>query len=486
MVQQNNINIIHHANQQWILEWKDTNRQKQWDVGNKFIPMFKFCKKRKEFFTQEFAEVWYKSPYKYHMNMNVKSFGNDSKINCHLDLCFENGQPVVQDKKQPVISKNEKVFDMKTNDIKLGPFQFNVCSYKYDAKKFRLQVILSVDSEVTHQRQTICILSSPPFIIKAKKPIAKPGIKSGKKRTRASNNNDEDSSSDVVPPTNNSNEGIENNNHNNISPSLASSNHTTNQLIPNLGTPHFHSSSFQTNDSIQEALQLEERKKYLEQQILRCSSLINAIAGRAIQKYGGIPSSLLPFRDSLYSLNNNDHSATRNQPNLLQPLNNPYPSNISSSEILNNSHPPIHNIPNIQDSSVNNESDSYHQTFKRMKPLDSITLPSIEKTSNGLLVQPHYLHNNLQHHLPPPYELTRRDNQEDSVFPQRGNQINPLLTHSLNSVHKISEPNTFGDYGITTNNHGPTTQQQQPLLHSYPFHSTTPLLRHAIVSKKEL
>jgi hypothetical protein len=53
----------------------------------------------------------------------------------------------------------------------LGPFQFNICSYKQEGKKFRLVLFVS-DSE-----KTIAFTVSPPFLIRAKKPIIRPGLK---------------------------------------------------------------------------------------------------------------------------------------------------------------------------------------------------------------------------------------------------------------------------------------------------------------------
>jgi len=77
------------------------------------------------------------------------------------------------------LSKQDCSFILKDDEYqaKLGPFQFNVCSYKHEGKKFRLVVTVLLGN-------VKCVsFTSPTFLIKAKKPIVKPGIK-GKKRKR--------------------------------------------------------------------------------------------------------------------------------------------------------------------------------------------------------------------------------------------------------------------------------------------------------------
>lgn len=53
----------------WRVDWNETC-QKEKETWNLSIPKFKYCKKRKEFFTEDWTDVWYKNPYKY----NSKSF----------------------------------------------------------------------------------------------------------------------------------------------------------------------------------------------------------------------------------------------------------------------------------------------------------------------------------------------------------------------------------------------------------------------------
>eukprot|EP01080_Neovahlkampfia_damariscottae_P009604 gene9604-1806_t len=91
-------------------------------------------------------------------------------INSHVDLVFENGTKIAA-------NPNEKacVTPCSGNIINgkcvLGPFQFNICSYKQEGKKFRLVLFVS-DAE-----KTLAFTVSPPFLIRAKKPIIRPGLK---------------------------------------------------------------------------------------------------------------------------------------------------------------------------------------------------------------------------------------------------------------------------------------------------------------------
>ncbi|KAG2386398.1 hypothetical protein C9374_002844 [Naegleria lovaniensis] len=190
------------SNDAWQVEWLDSKREHEWELGE--FPQFKACKKRKEFFTSQFETIWYKIPYKYHMLMKMNSFGNDyvsaatlttqnakqpsrkalnelnkNKVKCRVEICFEDGSPVLPGDGQPCcMSNTEHAFD--GMNLKLGPFQFNICSYKYGYKKFRLLVILSVregaNTNSTNYKDVV-VLKSPPFVIKSKKPIARPGSK---------------------------------------------------------------------------------------------------------------------------------------------------------------------------------------------------------------------------------------------------------------------------------------------------------------------
>ncbi|EFC41410.1 predicted protein [Naegleria gruberi] len=212
-------------NANWKVSWTDSNREREWQLGE--FPQFKACKKRKEFFTAQFENIWYKIPYKYHMLMKVKSFGKDyitvsqdtngkpltkkalselnkNRVKCRVEICFEDGSPVLpSDGQQCCMSNTEHSFD--GLNLKLGPFQFNICSYKYGYKKFRLNVILSArangtqdDSEPTFT--DVVTLQSPPFIIKSKKPIARPGAK---KALQQANTSDSEQPT-VQSPTENS------------------------------------------------------------------------------------------------------------------------------------------------------------------------------------------------------------------------------------------------------------------------------------------
>lgn len=209
IVENNNAASSNHQDS-WQTEWLDSKREHEWELGE--FPQFKACKKRKEFFTSQFETIWYKIPYKYHMLMKMNSFGNDyvstatltsqnakqpsrkalnelnkNKVKCRVEICFEDGSPVLPGDGQPCcMSNTEHSFD--GMNLKLGPFQFNICSYKYGYKKFRLLVILSVREGNTNSNtyKDVVVLKSPPFVIKSKKPIARPGSKKQQQQQQAS------------------------------------------------------------------------------------------------------------------------------------------------------------------------------------------------------------------------------------------------------------------------------------------------------------
>lgn len=212
-------------------------------------PQFKFCKKRKEFFSNEYDPIWYKSPYKYNMRMKVTSSKNcltddlfTRLVVTHDDgsavkfkgetITFSHGtqnyqqqtlaaSSVVKSEENQANNSTETVTATPTptvkrrtkqsaptryHELKVGPFQFNVCSYKFDGKKFRLSIhvfqklSLSATNERQQQEREICVLTSPAFLIKAKKPIAKPGIKSHKRSFDEMNQQQQQASNHQASP----------------------------------------------------------------------------------------------------------------------------------------------------------------------------------------------------------------------------------------------------------------------------------------------
>jgi hypothetical protein len=189
----------------FALQWNQPELSSNYIIDQ---PQFKFCKKRKEFFSNEYEQIWYKSPYKYNMRMKVTSAVPclSADLVTTISISHEDGSivkckgdtitftaPMSQkrrgskknesssssessDSEEEVNNQNKPQTPTCHHEIKLGPFQFNVCSYKYDGKKFRLMIHLS-----TRSGQQVCSLTSPAFLIKAKKPIVKPGIKSKKR-----------------------------------------------------------------------------------------------------------------------------------------------------------------------------------------------------------------------------------------------------------------------------------------------------------------
>jgi hypothetical protein len=107
--------------------------------------------------------------------MMLKGKNLEPNMSVLVDVVYDDFGKINED----CLSKQDCSFTLKDDEYhaKLGPFQFNVCSYKHEGKKFRLVVTVLLGN-------VKCVtFTSPTFIIKAKKPIVKPGIK-GKKRKR--------------------------------------------------------------------------------------------------------------------------------------------------------------------------------------------------------------------------------------------------------------------------------------------------------------
>eukprot|EP01080_Neovahlkampfia_damariscottae_P005670 gene5670-9491_t len=149
-------------NTKWSTEFlSNSNPSKNWIFKT---PQFKYCKKRKEFFSEEFNDVWYKAPYKYHMIMEAVNIPIDLKAS--LEVVYEDFSKI--DIPEALSLMTQSCF--KQGKLCLEPFQFNVCSYKLDGRKFRLQIGIYSNDEV-HELNLV----SPAFTIKSKKPISKPG-----------------------------------------------------------------------------------------------------------------------------------------------------------------------------------------------------------------------------------------------------------------------------------------------------------------------
>ena len=171
-------------NTQWFSQWLSSTLQQQRESWIISTPKFKYCKKRKEFFTDDFTDTWYKSPYKYHMLLTT--YNVPSEVSVKLNLIYEDGSKVEDE--NPVTITESTITKLKGTEEHqhvIGPFQFNVCSYKHEGRKFKVQIALVLDEKVVYQ------MNSPSFIIKAKKPISKPGLKN-KKRKREDETEEEE------------------------------------------------------------------------------------------------------------------------------------------------------------------------------------------------------------------------------------------------------------------------------------------------------
>lgn len=139
----------------------------QYFTTYKFVvstPRFKGCKLKKETFSDQFNDIWYKAPYKY--QLQIETGEKVDNLKATIELVYEDLSKIIS--KQDLITQHDGLFE--GNIVAIGPFQFNCCSYKQENRKFRLLITLNNGSP-------LCALFSPAFTIKAKKPIIRPGIK---------------------------------------------------------------------------------------------------------------------------------------------------------------------------------------------------------------------------------------------------------------------------------------------------------------------
>jgi len=164
---------------QWIAHWYEVGYRSRWNIS---APQFKNCKAKVEEFDESFSNTWYKAPYKYHMLLDMEGVNPRDNIVATLTLAFENGEELPLD----AVSHNSAMVALAhfPNDhddtideesrfqSTVGPFQFNVCSYKEEGRRFRMKITLADDNV------RIAELISSPFVIRAKKPV-------GRRRKRA-------------------------------------------------------------------------------------------------------------------------------------------------------------------------------------------------------------------------------------------------------------------------------------------------------------
>jgi len=144
-------------------------------------PLLKPCKTRAEFYSPCMDQICYKLPYKYNLRLTTNNMVDFNEIDLQkckieMNLLYKNMEVVEKkedDGKAPIMINSKVKYNKKAKSLDCGPFYYNICSYKHDGRSFRLQVILL--DEMTGQR--LCQYVSPAFPIKAKKPIANPGIK---------------------------------------------------------------------------------------------------------------------------------------------------------------------------------------------------------------------------------------------------------------------------------------------------------------------
>eukprot|EP00817_Percolomonadidae_sp_ATCC50343_P006119 CAMPEP_0117428958 /NCGR_PEP_ID=MMETSP0758-20121206/8553_1 /TAXON_ID=63605 /ORGANISM="Percolomonas cosmopolitus, Strain AE-1 (ATCC 50343)" /LENGTH=170 /DNA_ID=CAMNT_0005215609 /DNA_START=920 /DNA_END=1432 /DNA_ORIENTATION=+ len=101
------------------------------------------------------------------MKMRIQSSDTIDNLSATMMVAFENGELLPKD----VISNPTAMFtldNLEQNEwnyyyATIGPYQFSICSYKEEGRRFRIKVVLADDEKV------VAHLISSPFTIRAKK-----------------------------------------------------------------------------------------------------------------------------------------------------------------------------------------------------------------------------------------------------------------------------------------------------------------------------
>lgn len=156
----------------WKVYFYDQPRAQAWNLQT---PQFKQCKKKKEFYSDAFENLWYKHPYKYDMLLRAANI--DDNVLAHIKLLYADTLDIVKPlNSKPTITKNENFFHPTQHEneqeVHVGPFQYQVCSYKLDNRDVCLGVYLMLPPELgSVESKVVAILVSPRFTIRSKKPV---------------------------------------------------------------------------------------------------------------------------------------------------------------------------------------------------------------------------------------------------------------------------------------------------------------------------
>mmetsp|Transcript_4075 Transcript_4075/g.6029 ORF Transcript_4075/g.6029 Transcript_4075/m.6029 type:complete len:365 (-) Transcript_4075:34-1128(-) len=129
--------------------WKveiDEKASGKWDIST---PEFKSCKARIDKYNSNFNTTWFKAPYKYYIRMRISGVNEEVKnMIIKAKLVFEDTTKVPIPEKHPEAITNA-IAEFEPNchlnstyEAIIGPFQYNVCSYKMAGRKFRIQLII--------------------------------------------------------------------------------------------------------------------------------------------------------------------------------------------------------------------------------------------------------------------------------------------------------------------------------------------------------
>lgn len=161
----------------WLIQWR---QKRDWNICT---PKIKECKKKKDSYSDQFQSTLYKAPYKYHINVQSNGMKIEESVIVQISLNFENGDNIQHcetsvlsnGSREVKVQKFEKLSYADSSEVTVGPFQFNVCSFRQNGRKFRL--VLHLFASPINMPTLVCSIISPPFKIRAKKPIKNPGTR---------------------------------------------------------------------------------------------------------------------------------------------------------------------------------------------------------------------------------------------------------------------------------------------------------------------
>lgn len=184
--------IATENNKMWMLGFSNSTGIFTSSMFQFTCPKLKRNKTKQIMYSTNFEQDWYKIPYKYDMCLEFCLFvPNDAPvptITASFEMVYQDYTALQMSEMDlpPCTLTNVQMLVVKQQhgyykyEAKCTGFHFNVCSYNHSGKHFCLRIHFFSQQ----QQEDLAILTSPSFLIRAKKPIAKAPSTVAKKRGR--------------------------------------------------------------------------------------------------------------------------------------------------------------------------------------------------------------------------------------------------------------------------------------------------------------